>query len=663
MKQEGLKKFNSQFAGYVLPVVLFLLTSVNAQNWTKHIISDTLYGAKKNAPVNLDRDAGANFDIVVTANPESANPEDPAKANVIWFENTGNQVFVQHTIDLNHVGARGLATGDLTGNGYADILVGSRRADSSLVWYKNNGNPREGSWQKIHLGGAAPNNYMIRISDLDGDGLLDIIDGFGDDADSGAVGGGTFPDSLRWLKNLGGTDTACFSASLIASYSSPAGIAIADFDADGHSDVAAAAWVDYNSLTPVTDEDVRWWDGETFMQKEIIEQTYGANGLEAADLDGDGDSDLLAAGYKKSSLDWWENDGSGNFGPAQNIASSFDRARNITARDMDGDGDMDVAACADNNNEISWFENDGSQQFSKHVVSNNFAYAYFVSVFDLDGDGDEDLIGTAQDAAELAWWSSDLAEEKVIAAGDPDSAFFNDSTLAVDFGAGYSGGLTSSFFNHGKNGNADSLGLGVDHIASAGYFTIVCKAAAYNGELVFYYGKISEWQNVANDDNDLRVCYWDENSGSGEWLIAGNGLQLVDTLKKSITVQGIDSGLKKYSLFTLASVSTVSALRGTDSGRRRADRVSLYQNFPNPFNQSTKIRFNIPQKAASAELAIYDISGRLVKKLFKSGLPAGSYVYRWNGLDNFNKPLATGIYIVRLKADNMVSARRLHLIR
>ena len=637
---------------------------LQAQNFTKHIISDTLAGAKKNIIVNLDSDTQKNYDIVVTANPESEDPEDPQKANLIWFENIGDQQFVRHTIDFNHVDARGLAAGDLTGNGHPDLLVGSRRADSSLVWYKNNGNPQDSEdWQKIHIGGPAPNNYVIKIADLDGDGLLDIIDGLGDDADYGSVGAGSIVDSLRWLKNLGGTDTASFSASLIASYSSPSGIAIADFDDDGNTDVAASAWVDYFSLSPVTEEDIRWWDGQSFAQQEIIEQAYGANSLEPVDLDGDGDFDLVGAGYKTQSLDWWENDGAGNFGAKQQITTDFTYARNIACADMDGDGDMDVAACADNDAELSWFENDGNQQFTKHIISDNFLYAYFVSVFDLDGDGDQDLVATAQDAAELAWWASDLAQEELLLPGNPDSLFFNDSTLLVDFADGFSGGSVSSFFNHGKNQNRDSLGLGIDHIAEKGYYTTVCHAASYKARLVFYYGKIAEWQNVANDDKDLRLCFWDENSADGEWVIAGNAIQQIDTLNKTITVFGIEQELAKYSLFTMGSVSTVSAMQNGDSEQSVARQPHLHQNYPNPFNQTTKISFDITQNASLVDLTVYDISGRMVKKLIKSTLSAGSYVVRWNGLDNLSRPLATGIYIVRLKVNNRVNARRVHLVR
>jgi hypothetical protein len=546
---------------FILPA---LLPAQDPVNWTKHIISDSLEGAKKNVVVNLDNDDDKNMDIVVTANPEENGPEDDTKANVIWFKNTGAEVFQQYNIDLKHVGARGLAVGDLTGNGYPDIAAGSRNADSSAVWYKNDGTPDEGLWQRIKIGGPAPNDYNITIIDLDNDGDLDIIDGIGDDIDSIGLGSGIFTDSLRWFENLGGSDTAAFTTHLIAQYSSPSGIAAADFDDDGDIDVASMAWLDYSNPTPVADEDVRWWaqgPGQSWTQQQVIQQFYAGSNVAAADLDQNGTIDLIGAGYKTESIDWWSNNGGGTFSSINVIASNFVNSRNVAVADIDGDGDSDIAAAADNQNKISWFENDGSQNFTQHDVNCNFSYAYYVTAADLDGDGDVDLIATAQNDNELSWWENDLAEEQNITAGDPDPVYFNDGKLVIDFKAGFSGGDASVFFNHGKNSIRDSIGSGLDHIAVKGYYTIVTNASSYEADIVFYYSGIPEWENVSDDENDLKICYWDENSGtSGRWLTVGSLGQIVDTSNNKIIVPGLSSELEKYSLFTLGSVSIISSI-------------------------------------------------------------------------------------------------------
>lgn len=75
----------------------------------------------------------------------------------------------------------------------------------------------------------------------------------------------------------------------------------------------------------------------------------------------------------------------------------------------------------------------------------------------------------------------------------------------------------------------------------------------------------------------------------------------------------------------------------------------LEQNFPNPFNPSTSIRFSIP-KETSVSLKVYDILGREIKTIVNDNLSAGNYNMRWNGEDNNNKTVAGGAYLCRLTA-------------
>jgi hypothetical protein len=70
----------------------------------------------------------------------------------------------------------------------------------------------------------------------------------------------------------------------------------------------------------------------------------------------------------------------------------------------------------------------------------------------------------------------------------------------------------------------------------------------------------------------------------------------------------------------------------------------LFQNYPNPFNPSTKIEFGIP-KNSFIELAVYDMRGVLVKKIFKGSIKSGSYSAEFNGAN-----LSSGVYFYRLTA-------------
>ncbi|MEO8211489.1 MAG: T9SS type A sorting domain-containing protein, partial [bacterium] len=83
----------------------------------------------------------------------------------------------------------------------------------------------------------------------------------------------------------------------------------------------------------------------------------------------------------------------------------------------------------------------------------------------------------------------------------------------------------------------------------------------------------------------------------------------------------------------------------------------LYNNFPNPFNPSTNINFDLP-KSDFVNLILYDISGKEVMKLINETLPAGSYKYILNA-GNLN----SGAYFVKLQSKKFTSVIKIILIK
>ncbi len=74
---------------------------------------------------------------------------------------------------------------------------------------------------------------------------------------------------------------------------------------------------------------------------------------------------------------------------------------------------------------------------------------------------------------------------------------------------------------------------------------------------------------------------------------------------------------------------------------------TLHQNFPNPFNLETSIRFGLPE-AEQVRLAIYDVRGRLVRTLQDGLMDEGFHTLRWQGLDQSGRRVSSGVYIIRL---------------
>ena len=89
---------------------------------------------------------------------------------------------------------------------------------------------------------------------------------------------------------------------------------------------------------------------------------------------------------------------------------------------------------------------------------------------------------------------------------------------------------------------------------------------------------------------------------------------------------------------------------------------ALAQNFPNPFNTSTTIAFQLAL-ASRVELAIYSISGQRVRTLISGSLPAGHHRLQWDGRNERGESVASGAYLYQLSAGDFVATRQLTLLK
>lgn len=89
---------------------------------------------------------------------------------------------------------------------------------------------------------------------------------------------------------------------------------------------------------------------------------------------------------------------------------------------------------------------------------------------------------------------------------------------------------------------------------------------------------------------------------------------------------------------------------------------SLLQNYPNPFNFSTTVCFNIP-KASNVTIKIYDILGHEIRTLVDSEFRSGNYTVIWDGR-NYNQFLVpSGLYLIRMQANEFVNVKKIMLLR
>jgi hypothetical protein len=89
---------------------------------------------------------------------------------------------------------------------------------------------------------------------------------------------------------------------------------------------------------------------------------------------------------------------------------------------------------------------------------------------------------------------------------------------------------------------------------------------------------------------------------------------------------------------------------------------TLSQNFPNPFNPSTQIDFDIPN-AGVIRIEIFNVLGQRVNSLLDNYIAAGSYTVNWDGLDQFGNQVVSGTYFYRMTAENFMAVKRMLLLR
>ncbi len=82
-----------------------------------------------------------------------------------------------------------------------------------------------------------------------------------------------------------------------------------------------------------------------------------------------------------------------------------------------------------------------------------------------------------------------------------------------------------------------------------------------------------------------------------------------------------------------------------------ADKYSVSQNFPNPFNLETQIKFQLSE-GAHIRLNIYDLGGRKIKTMLNEKKPAGAYTLGWDGLNDAGERVTSGVYLYQLEINN-----------
>jgi len=335
-----------------------------------------------------DPDRDGDLDVIVAL---------PDLDRVWWYENTAGDgsAWTGAPIGLNILGATAVEAVDLDRDGDLDVAIAA--AGENEPWWAENVDGAGGVWSPAPLGVSILTLANdLAVGDVDGDGDPDLV--VSKDA-----------DSILLIENTAG-DASAWSSSFLYDPNEPGALTLHDLDRDGDLDLVGAS---------VSDDDLRWWenridDGLPWVEHLVASSFGGPSATAVADLDGDGDPEILAAAGDDGRVALWPNRDihrSAVVRDAPLVGSGLGSVQRCAAGDLDRDGDVDIAAVARADDRVLWFSNDGSPGdggWNEHEVTGSTQAPLAVAVGDVDADGLADLVVShSQGAPIVVWYRND----------------------------------------------------------------------------------------------------------------------------------------------------------------------------------------------------------------------------------------------------------------
>lgn len=133
--------------------------------------------------------------------------------------------------------------------------------------------------------------------------------------------------------------------------------------------------------------------------------------------------------------------------------------------------------------------------------------------------------------------------------------------------------------------------------------------------------------------------------------------------KTDLSHSWFDKGGVAYTFFLKDSTTATTVVVKHPGQQAPTTCFTLYPNFPNPFNSSTTLRYQLDQ-AGDVELCIYNLLGERLITLINEFQPSGSYEKQWDGRDEAGRLLPSGVYFSRLRfEDQKIATVRLVILR
>ncbi len=395
--------------------VIFWLANADGTGTTLTLHPIVSSGSGPLSALPFDVDADGDTDLVV-----------PLLEDFVWYENVDRfgDTWAAHSVPVPEgTVPSSAAVGDIDRDGDPDLIatgndavffaenasnpsssflldqvpVAQQQAVSLAVGdFDSSGAPDflsasfDGNSLSVHLNGGDPEYWPEFAVTVAPAGPIDVaaVD-FDRDGEDDALVAGQGADVVRWYKRSPMSWNDPWTSVLVSTRQDPASVSAADIDGDGDPDALAA----------FTGDDVFAWyentagDGSAFSEHVIASGVADAIDAGAVDVDRDGDLDVVALTLADSTVRWYENTaGNGSAWSAHVIAATTSSGRALALGDVDRDGDVDAVSYG--SNRLAWYENTSGNgsTWSTIAVSTATVEGQAVALSDYDRDGDLDLI-------------------------------------------------------------------------------------------------------------------------------------------------------------------------------------------------------------------------------------------------------------------------------
>lgn len=429
--------------------------------------------------------------------------------------------------------------------------------------------------------------------------------------------------------------------------------------------------------------------------------------MTSADIDNDGDIDIILNNRYSNSIDVLKNDGSGEFDKTL-ISSNLLSPSDIEAGDLDNDGDIDIVICWEYSDAFTVYKNNGNGEYSLSGITYTRQRPVAVKLSNFDKDGYLDLVVANWESNEVTVYkNSSNGSFSVMsyfnpgirplsfASGDVD----NDGDMDLAVGIDWNPALVVIESNDGEgnftrtqtltvrdrpysitvnNFNNNSF---IDFCSSNLYDNTLSLLLNSNGNLISSLMAASgnDARKIVNGDfdadGDIDLALASTNSefistyrNNGNAVFTGYLTQNSFGKAFSIVSNDFDGDGDLDLATTNHNTNTVSVFKNNNSnlpigisstGGLNPDKFSLNQNYPNPFNPSTTINFKIPNNEF-VSIKIFNSLGKEITSLVNSNLTAGEYNVNF---DATGLSLESGVYYYKINAGQFTDSKKMLLIK